>query len=163
MKCSKVRSRLDDRLEKPSKDGFSAIRLHAENCAECRHAYRSRFIADSLVQARAAENLGPSPFFAARVMNALREGRSVARPSFVTAMWQQAGVALGSIMAVVVILASLTLFTGLNGQTAASSSVPEPAVGSYSAEQVVMGDGSSIADESVSSAQVVDTVFNSGD
>lgn len=162
MDCNQVRGLLDERVEKLNKEQFFTIQRHAQECESCSQSYRIRLVAASLVEARAAEQIDPTPFFAARVMNALKEGRAAGRPPFLAAMWRQAGFVLASLVVLVVALASLTLYAGRTS-SAIAANTQESAIGSYSPEQVVMGDAGSINDDSLTNSQVVDTVFNSGD
>jgi hypothetical protein len=157
MECEKVRAFLEGCTQEPDVVQISGIRSHAEGCGNCRAAYESWLIAGSLIKCRSAETLEPSPFIETRIMAAIREARDRARPAFLAVVWQKAGMVLASIVAVVVILASLTLIAG---RAPAGTVAQDVSSSSYSAEQVVMGDPGSALDDSVTNSQVADTVFN---
>lgn len=120
--------------------------------------YQSWLIADGLIKSRAAETMEPSPFIETRIMAAVREALDRARPGFLATLWQKAGLVLTSIVALVVILVSLNLMTG--STTTVVAVAQDVSSGSYSAEQVVMGDPGSALDDNVTNSQVADTVFN---
>jgi len=171
MECTEVRSLLEgpNSLAGLNRDGeglLADILSHAEHCDGCRAIYRARLVCDSLIQARSAAIIEPPPFFETRIMAAIRERGAQARRAFLPALWREAGVVLTSIVAVVVILVSLTLMAGPRAAAIhAAQGAQDTTAGPYSAEQVVMGDAGgdagSAADDSLSNAQVVDTVFNS--
>jgi hypothetical protein len=157
MRCNEVRGFLEACAEEPDVAQMSEVRLHADGCQDCRFIYQNWLVADGLIKSRAAETLEPSPFLETRIIAAIREARDRARPAFLATMWQKAGLVLTSIVALVVILVSLNLLTG---QTTVVTVAQDVSSGSYSTEQVVMGDPGSALDDSVTNSQVADTVFN---
>jgi hypothetical protein len=91
---------------------IALIESHVATCAHCLQAYRAARIADSLIHNRASETIDVSPFFATRVMAAIREGHlSTDLPAIIKA-WRAARAVLSAMAAVLIVLIGLTIFAG---------------------------------------------------
>lgn len=160
MRCIEVRGFLESYTEEPDSVQLSELRLHSEGCEGCRAMYQNWLISDSLIKCRSAETLEPTPFVETRIVAAIRAAKDRSKPAFLAALWQKAGVVLTSIVALVVILVSLTLISTPSSIGNVAQDVSSVSSGSYSAEQVVMGDPGSVADDNLTNTQVADTLFN---
>ena len=86
------------------------IEAHAADCSACMRAYAAARVAATMMNARAAETVEPSPFFKTRVMAAIRERQlSTEQPALVR-MWKAAGALVSMMAALLVILLGLTFF-----------------------------------------------------
>jgi hypothetical protein len=142
-----------------SENDLTAIRAHAESCADCLQAFQAAQVSRLLLKERAAVELEPSPFFHTRVLAALRERQTVNDSWAFARMWRAAGALASSMVATVATLAIFTL--AIPGTQVASgpqhaSSLPN----GYSAEEVILNQTSQPEDESDS--QVL-TVIYGGD
>jgi predicted anti-sigma-YlaC factor YlaD len=91
---------------------LALINSHSAECAPCREAFTAARISFVLLKARAeAEAAKPSPFFHARVMNAIqRESQNLRKPIAALRRWWQASYALVCFMVITVAgLVALTL------------------------------------------------------
>jgi predicted anti-sigma-YlaC factor YlaD len=88
---------------------LAAIETHIRDCEECRRAYQAARLSAQLLSERAAEVIEPSPFFATRVMAALREQQSVYSSSF-RRFWQAAQSLVLGMVALVVLVGALGWF-----------------------------------------------------
>ena len=150
----------DGPIDRVTSAQLSSIRTHIGNCEACRRAYDASLISGALVKERVAEEVEPSPFFKTRVMAAVRE-RQAAGLAGLAALWRASGAVVSALVAVTVILLSLTFLGG--GQTP-DSSAGQGMVQAYSIDQV-FDDSSPSPNESsdVTSGQVLDAVFAGGD
>jgi hypothetical protein len=161
MRCKQVRDAIaQNPLGRLDRDLSIAILAHCEGCAECRRQLDGAAVATSLIKARASQEIEPSPFFQTRVLAAIRDRAAVAGRLSAERMWNSARAIIASMVAVVVILLALNLF--------APHPPLEPVAGDsgrngYSVETVVMEDNNAAPDDSLTSGQVLDTVFASGD
>lgn len=139
---------------------LSAIRTHIGGCDTCRQAYESSVISAALLKERVAEEVEPSPFFKTRVMAAVRE-RQAAGLAGLAGLWKTAGTFISAMIAITVILLSLTF---LGGSQTADSSGGQGMAQAYSMEQV-LDDNPPPLNESADSTseQVLDVVFAGGD
>ncbi|HWQ35202.1 MAG TPA: hypothetical protein VNQ79_20320 [Blastocatellia bacterium] len=97
---SKPLSRLDD-------SELAAIERHADACDACRRAWQAAQLSAQLLSERAAEVIEPSPFFATRVMAALRQQQATRVSPFLRA-WQAAQAMVYAMVAVVVMVGALS-------------------------------------------------------
>jgi hypothetical protein len=116
-------------------------------------------MATRLIRARAFQGIEPSSFFKTRVLAAIRERGVVAVRRQTERMWGSARAVVASMFVVVVVLLALNLFTPKPVDPTISG---EAVRGSYSIERVVMDDNTAV-DDSLTSGQVLDTVFAQGD
>jgi predicted anti-sigma-YlaC factor YlaD len=160
MKCRQVRKAIDERLPGAAdRDQRLAILAHCEVCAECRGVLEAAEMMGRLIQARSLQEIEPSPFFRTRVLAAIRDRGAVAVRRQSERMWSSARAVVASMFVVVVVLLALNLFAPKPVQQIAGGETPR---GRDSVERVVM-DENSAADESLTSGQVLDTVFAQGD
>jgi hypothetical protein len=152
---------LDDRpIDRINSTQLSAIRTHVGRCDTCRQAYESSVISAALLKERVGEEIEPSPFFKTRVMAALRE-RQASRLVGLAGLWKNARAAISAMIAVTVILLSLTF---LGGSQAADSSEEQGIAQTYSVEQLFDDNPPSLNEGTdVTSGQVLDAVFAGGD
>jgi hypothetical protein len=163
MKCAQIEELIQRGASEVDGDQLAAIELHAEACAPCQRAYKSWAISQELIKSRAVDEVQAPPFFNTRVMALIRERRAAPQASLAD-FWRASKMVFGSIVAVILILVSLTIISSerAGGTDPTDSASTELAVGNYSAEQVVMDDASTASDN-VSNTQVMDTLFSSGD
>jgi hypothetical protein len=165
MKCAQVEELIQRGASEVESAELSGIELHAEGCASCQRAYSSWAISQELIKARAVDEVQPPPFFNRRVMALIRERKAAPQAASLADFWRASKMVFGSIIAVILILVSLTIVTSVRtGSTEPTDSAStELAVGNNSAEQVVMGDTSTAANDNLSNTQVMDTLFGSGE
>ena len=100
--------------EKPvsrlSADELAVIESHIAACSDCLRAYRAAQLAESLIEARAAESHEVSPFFKTRVMAAIREQRLSPEPGAWVRIWRAAGSLVLAMATLMVILIGLNVF-----------------------------------------------------
>jgi anti-sigma factor RsiW len=137
---------------------LAAIESHAMACDDCRRAYAAARLAERLVRARAAEGHAASPFFKTRVMAAIREKRLTPEPPAWLRIWRAAGAMLAAMLALVVVLAGLTVFSYSNEAPPAAEAVTVQNI--YSPDEVVFGQDR-VTDETYD--QVLGTLYDSED
>ena len=159
MRCRQVRKAID--TQPPGQadgDARLAILAHCDGCIECRRWLEAAALTTSLIRARAAKEIEPSPFFRTRVLAAIRDCGAGTIRRQTERMWRSARVIVVSMFVVVIILLALNLI--------APKPVAQIAGGDFrgrdSFDRIVMDDNTG-ADESVTSGQVLDTVFAQGD
>jgi hypothetical protein len=164
MKCAQIDELIQRGASEVDAPELSEIELHAEGCAPCRRGYNAWAISQDLIRARAVEEVQPPPFFNTRVMALIRERKAAPQSASLADFWRASRIVMGSIIAVILILVSLTIISAVRGGSTLplDSASSELAVGN-SAEQVVMGDASTAASDNVNGAQAIDTLFSSGD
>ncbi|MGH8693896.1 MAG: anti-sigma factor family protein [Burkholderiales bacterium] len=91
---------------------LEAIRSHTAHCVECRRAYEASQASSMLLRSRASVVVEPPPFFQTRVMAAIREKGLGPEPFGLLKMWLAARTLVASLAMLVVMLGTLTLFTG---------------------------------------------------
>jgi hypothetical protein len=160
MRCRQVRKLIDERLpDAADGDRRLAILAHCEACSECREVLEGAEMAAWLIQARSFQAIEPSPFFKTRVLAAIKERGAVAVRRQTERMWGSARAIVASMFVVVVVLLGLNLFAPKPVQQIAGG---EPVRRLDSVERIVMDDNTA-ADDSLTSGQVLDTVFAQGD
>jgi hypothetical protein len=143
----------------PGGEHHAAVLAHCQSCAECRRWFDSAAVARSLVKIRASHEFEPSPFFKTRVLAAIRDRGPITTLWSAEKMWRSTRIIVASMCALVVILLALNLFAPrpIDGATAVDTR------GGYAVERIVMDDNSNAPDENLTSGQVLDTVFATGD
>lgn len=100
----------------------SVVQAHTANCESCRQAVAAARISSALFRAPAAETFEPSPFFQAKVLNALRERQNIRKPIAAFWRWWQASAAMVAIMLLMVVsLIALTVFAPSTNATEAQA------------------------------------------
>ena len=159
MRCRQVRKAIDEQLPDAAEAGRRlAILAHCEACAECRGVLEAAEMTARLIQARSFQEIEPSPFFRTRVLAAIRERGAVVVRRQTERLWSSARVIVASMFVVVVVLLAMNLFAPKPVDRIGG----EDAVRRDSVERIVMDDNST-TDESLTSGQVLDTVFAQGD
>jgi anti-sigma factor RsiW len=143
-----------------SADERTLIAAHVTGCAECRDAFRQAIAADALLQARMTQAVEPSPFFATRVMAAVREKLQEPDPFSILSLWRTARGLVTGMAAVVLVLGGLT-FADLSGS---QNSVSTGEVASSDpAEQVLFQNDYQNVSYDPTNAQVTKAVFGPED
>ena len=133
----------------------SAIESHITDCPACLRAYEAAQLSAILVQARASEQVEPSPFFKTRLMAALKERYvSPEEPVFIR-MWKAARGLVWAMTAVVFILVGVTFFIKSTEQDIDSAPM-------NSLEWVMYGQ-SDAPEESMTDDQVLATMYEAED
>jgi hypothetical protein len=150
----------DSPIDRIDSAQLSAIRTHIGRCDTCRQAYESSVISAALLKERVAEEVQPSPFFKTRVMAAVRERQAAGLPGL-AGLWKTTGAFISAMIAITVILLSLTF---LGGSQTADSSGGQGMAQAYSMEQVFDDYPPSLSESTdATSGQVLDVVFAGGD
>lgn len=113
----------------------ASVKAHAANCESCREAIHHAKISSAMF--RTAQAFEPSPFFQAKVLNALqREKKTLRKPIAAFWRWWQASATLVAVMVMMVIsLIALTVFApGASANDAAVGTNDNP----YSAEAILL-------------------------
>jgi predicted anti-sigma-YlaC factor YlaD len=84
---------------------------HVAQCPECKRAYDAACISAALIVARASETTAVQPFFNSRVMAALRERHLSPEEPALIRMWRAAGALASTMVALLVILVAVTIFS----------------------------------------------------
>jgi hypothetical protein len=149
-----------ERLSSLGDDQVLQITAHTSDCSECQRAYDATVISSLMLKARASQDVAPSPFFKTRVMSAIRDRESRDIVTF-GRLWKNARVAVSSMVALVLVLITLT-FLGQQGSLVGPAPQDlSPKV--YGLEQVVFDEGELPVDENLTNGQIIDAVFDSGD
>ncbi|HVQ40119.1 MAG TPA: hypothetical protein VMS31_21445 [Pyrinomonadaceae bacterium] len=143
-----------------SESDLEAVREHARECLDCGRAFVAAQISTLLLRERVVETFEPSPFFHTRVLATLRERETSGGLWAWTKVWRAAGALASSMVATVAALAVLT-FVIPGGQTVVGTQ-EMTALNAYSAEEVLL-DQSEAANEQVSEAQILSTLYGADD
>ena len=127
---------------------LTSVRAHVETCPSCAQSYHAAVLTSSVVHARAAVEIEPSPFFATKVLALIREQQADSVPSMLR-LWRSARYLVSSMALGTAVLAVLSFV--VPGPAVGSS---EPAVTAYSAESVILGD-----EQELSYEQVLSTIY----
>jgi len=138
---------------------LNEVRAHAEGCAECRRAYDAARVSSLLLRERAAREFGPTPFFQARVMAALRE-RQAEQTWALRRLWKTAGALFASMVATVAALGALTFLAPGATQTNAGEEIAAEEVSSV--EESILAQGGAVEEE-MTYDQVLSAVYESND
>jgi hypothetical protein len=133
------------------------VRAHVDICESCKQAFEAATISSLLLKEQAAAPVEPSPFFQTRVLAALRERQAASEQWSWSRMWRAAGVLASSMVASVAAFAALTFVIPGTPTEDLSS-----AVNSYSAEEVILNQGSVAGyqtEDQASDAQVLKALY----
>ena len=133
---------------------LNEVRIHVNNCMSCRDAYEAARLSAVVIKSRAQATIEPSPFFQTRVMAALREQQAVDNVPAMFRLWKAAR-ALVSAMAVTTAALGVLSFV----LPAPAVAVDDQTVSAYSAESVILGQGS----EDLSYEQVLSAIYTEED
>ncbi|MCI0490951.1 MAG: hypothetical protein L0229_30535 [Blastocatellia bacterium] len=145
--------------EKPlgslSESELDRISSHISHCSGCARAYDAARAQASMLKARASEVVEPPPFFNTRVMAAIRDTAAAPEQFAFSGMWKAARALVSSMVVLVVVLLTLTLFIS-QVQTPEADLIASDI---YSAEWVVL-QGDDIADDDISYGDVLTTLYD---
>ena len=113
------------RFTELSENELRSIEIHSAECGDCRQAFEAAQISAVLLNVRAEmPSALPSPFFEAKILNAIRENQNLRKPIAAFWRWWQASYPLVcSMLFIVLTLGALTFF--------APKSKSEEAVSTY--------------------------------
>jgi len=132
---------------------LSEIRVHTKDCVSCRDAFEAAQLAAVILKSRSQVTIEPTPFFQTRVMAALREQQAVESVPAMWRLWKSAKVLVSSMAVTTAALAALSFVL-----PATSTPVDQP-VSAYSAESVIIGQGS----DELTYEQVMSTIYADDD
>lgn len=144
-----------------SESDLTAIRVHTDDCLDCRRAFEAAQISVLLLKERVAETFEPSPFFHTRVLATLRERQAAGGQWAWGKVWRAAGALASSMVATVATLAVLT-FVIPGGQPVPLPQEMTSALNVYSAEDVLL-DQSEAFNNQVSEDQTLTTLYGADD
>lgn len=108
MKNEHILDILDEGL---SAENAALIEAHTAICQSCRAAVQASKISSAMFRETSGQFFDPSPFFQAKILNALRENQTLQKPAAAFWRWWQASSALVAVMIVAVFsLIALTVF-----------------------------------------------------
>ena len=125
-----------------------AVRTHVEGCSDCAGAYKAATVASHMVQARAAIEIEPPPFFATKVIAGVRAQQAENVPVMLR-LWRSANYLVSSMA---ITTAALAVFSFVIPTPATNLSETTATV--YSAESVILGD-----EEELTYDQVLSTIY----
>jgi hypothetical protein len=129
---------------------------HVAQCSECKRAYDAARISAAVIVARASEATEVGPFFKTRVMAALRERRLSPEAPALMRMWRAAGTLASTMVALVMILVAVTIFTtGPDSQILSTTIAVSQNI--YSPEYVVLEQGD--LDDDLTYDEVTATIY----
>lgn len=138
---------------------LSAVREHAQACADCGRAFEAAQAASFILSARAAETFEPSPFFQTRVLAALRERRAAEEGWTLARLWKSTRLLVSSLAATTAALVVLTLAAP---QEEANGSEVASGAQAYTAESLLFEEADGGA-EQLTYEQVLSTLYGSED
>ncbi len=115
----------EKRFSELGENELNEIQIHSAGCALCRRAFEAARVSAVLLRVR-AENpaVEPSPFFQAKMMNAIRAKQNLRKPfEAFRRWWQASSVLVASMLLLVFAFAALTFL--------APKSKPDEAVSTY--------------------------------
>lgn len=127
---------------------LASVRSHVETCLSCAHSYDAAVLTSTVMHARVAVEIEPSPFFATKVLARIREQQPDNVPVMLR-LWRSASYLVSSMALTTAALAVVSFV--VPGPAIGSS---EPATTAYSAESVILGD-----EEELSYEQVLSTIY----
>lgn len=124
------------------------VRGHVENCDSCARAYDAALLVSNAVQARTAITIEPSPFFATRVLAAVREQQANNVPVMLR-LWRSASVLVSSMAVTTAALAVMSIV--VPGPVSSETATVSP----YSAEAIILND----EEDQMTYEQVLSTIY----
>jgi hypothetical protein len=132
---------------------LTEIRVHTKDCVSCRDAFGAAQLSAVILRSRAQATIEPSPFFQTRVMAALREQQAVENVPAMWRLWKSAKVLVSSMAVTTAALAALSFVLP------ATSTPADQPVSAFSAESVIIGQGS----DELTYEQVMSTIYADDD
>ena len=124
------------------------VRGHVEDCAACARAYDAALLVSNVIQARTDITIEPSPFFATRVLAAVREQKANSVPVMLR-LWRSASVLVSSMAVTTAALAVMSIV--VPGPASSETATMSP----YSAEAVILND----ENDQMTYEQVLSTIY----
>lgn len=134
-----------------SESQLREVQAHARDCVSCSDAYEAARLSAVVLRSRAQATIEPSPFFQTRVMAALREQQAVESVPAILRLWRSSKALVSSMAVTTAALAALSFLL-----PAPVTSVIDQTASVYSAESVIMGQGT---DEQMTYEQVLSTIY----
>ena len=135
-------------LSKLDESQLRIVRGHVDECASCANAYDAALVMTNVIQARKDAVVEPPPFFATRVLAAMREQQTNNVPVMLR-LWQSAKLLVSSMA---VTTAALAVMSVVVPGPASSETV---SMSPYSAEAVILND----EDDQLTYEQVLSTIY----
>lgn len=132
---------------------LTEIRVHTKDCLSCRDAFEAAQLSAVILRNRAQVTIEPSPFFQTRVMAALREQQAVENVPAMWRLWKSTKVLVSSMAVTTAALAALSFVLP------ATSSTIDQKASAFSAESVILGQGS----DELTYEQVMSTIYADDD
>jgi hypothetical protein len=124
------------------------VRGHVNDCISCASAYDAALLMSTVIQARTETVVEPSPFFATKVLAAIRE-QETSNVSVMLRLWQSAKLLVSSMAVTTAALAVMSVV--VPGQGSSETATLSP----YSAEAVILNDEV----EQMTYEQVLNTIY----
>src|SRR6185369_11354644 len=134
-----------------SESDLKEVRAHVLECMACRDAYEAARLSAVVMKNRAQAVIEPSPFFQTRVMAALREQQAVESVPAMLRLWRSSKALVSTMAVTTAALAALSFVIPTQ-----APSVVDQTASVYSAESVIMGQGS---DDQMTYEQVLSTIY----
>ena len=128
---------------------LNEIRAHTQECVACGEAFEAAQLSAVILRNRAQVTIEPSPFFQTRVIAALREQQAVESVPAMWRLWKSAKVLVSSMAVTTAALAAVSFVLP------ATTSVVDQPVSAFSAESVILGQGS----DELTYEQVLSTIY----
>ena len=138
-----------------SEKELNEVRAHVQDCVSCRGAYEAAKVSAVVLRSRAQVTIEPSPFFQTRVMAALREQQAVESVPAILRLWRSSKALVSSMALTTAALGVLSFVL-----PAPAITVDDQTASVYSAEAVIMGQGS---EEQMDYEQVLSTIYADDD
>ena len=149
MKDNHIINILDDTpLDKLDDSQLRSVRGHIDDCASCARAYEAAQLMSNVLQARSEAVVEPPPFFATRVLAAMREQQANNVPVMLR-LWQSAKLLVSSMAVTTAALAVMSVVVPSQGSTETATMSP------YSAEAVILND----EEDQMTYEQVLSTIY----
>ena len=135
-------------LSKLDASQLRIVRAHVDGCPSCAHAYDAALLMSNVIQARKDAVVEPPPFFATRVLAAMREQQTNNVPVMLR-LWQSAKLLVSSMAVTTAALAVMSVV--VPGPASSETVTMSP----YSAEAVILND----EDDQMTYEQVLSTIY----
>ena len=135
-----------------SESELSEVRAHVQECVSCRSAYEAAQLSTVVLRKRVQATIEPSPFFATRVMAAVREQQAAESVPAFLRLWKSARAVVSSMTVTTAALAALSFV-----MPAPATSATDQTASIDSAESVILGQG---GDDQMSYEQVLSTIYD---
>ena len=135
-------------LSKLDDSQLRAVRSHLDDCQSCARAYEAALVTSTLIHARTEIAIEPPPFFATRVLAAVREQQTSSVPVMFR-LWRSAKVLVSTMAVTTAALAVMSVVAP--GPSSSETATINP----YSAESVILNDEA----DQMTYEQVLSTIY----